>query len=64
LIEQFASILSIAPDTLYYRAGGLPPSLRGEDAGERIIAEAIKEFREAIERKDTSDSWSAYLREP
>lgn len=55
LIEQFARILSIAPETLYYCAGELPPGLRYEDASERVIAEAFKEFRKVIERKDSFD---------
>ena len=59
LIEQFASILSIAPETLYYCAGELPPSVRYEDVSERMIAEAFKEFRKVIERKDPFDCCSA-----
>jgi len=51
LIEQFAKVLNIPPEILYYRAGELPAELKGLPADEDKVIAAYKAFRKAIEGK-------------
>ncbi len=52
LIEQFAKILKIAPERMYYSAGEFPPDAKCEDATEQQVVEAFKAFRKVIDRKE------------
>jgi len=50
LIEQFAKILDVKPDYLYYLAGDLPADLKRAHADEDRVAEAYSAFRDRLKR--------------
>jgi transcriptional regulator with XRE-family HTH domain len=50
LIEEFAKVLQIQPDLLYYWAGTLPHDLRREKVDPERVASAYKAFRKAFKK--------------
>lgn len=49
LIEQFAKVLKIPPEVLYYAAGELPSDVRGVKADKERVVRAYSAFRKAIQ---------------
>lgn len=54
LINEFALVLEIDRDLLYYSAGEVSPDLRGLDPAEGHVQEAIAAFRRTLEKGDGS----------
>lgn len=51
LIEQFAAVLNIQAELLYFEAGKLTTDSLQVNADEKTIVEAYKAFRKVIQRK-------------
>lgn len=51
LIEQFAQILAIPPEQLYYCAGELAPDMKAADVDEDLVVEAYTAFRKVIRKQ-------------
>jgi transcriptional regulator with XRE-family HTH domain len=51
LIEQFATVLAIPPEQLYYCAGVLAPDMKRANVDEDLIIEAYTAFRKVIETR-------------
>lgn len=51
LIEQFAAILNIEKDVLYFYAGELPADVKGTQADSEHVVAAYKAFRKALREK-------------
>lgn len=49
IINQFAVVLKVHPDVLYFHAGRLSPDVRDIQVSHEIIIEAFRVFRERIE---------------
>jgi len=52
LIGQFARILTMEGDELYYSAGEVSPDLRGLDPKTESVRKAIAAFRRSLENHD------------
>jgi transcriptional regulator with XRE-family HTH domain len=50
LIEQFAAVLKIPPEVLYFQAGELTADLKGIGADEQQIVAAYSAFRREIKK--------------
>src|SRR5258708_6939457 len=48
LIEQFASILNIPPEFLYFQAGELPADIKDIEADSEQVVNAFKAFRKSL----------------
>jgi transcriptional regulator with XRE-family HTH domain len=48
LIEQFATILSIPPDVLYFQAGELPADIRSIEVDNERVVNGFKAFRKSL----------------
>ena len=51
LIEQFAKVLTIPSDQLYYCAGELAPDMKDEDLDKDLVVEAYTAFRKVIKKQ-------------
>lgn len=51
LIEQFAKVLNVPSDQLYYSAGELAPDMKEADADEDLVVEAYTAFRKVIKKQ-------------
>ncbi len=51
LIEQFAAILNIEKDVLYFYAGELPADVKGTQTDSEHVVAAYKAFRKALREK-------------
>jgi transcriptional regulator with XRE-family HTH domain len=51
LIEQFAEVLKIAPELLYFEAGKLTDDLRQQNPEEENVVAAYQAFRKALRGK-------------
>ena len=49
LIQQFATILDIPTDVLYYWAGLLPADIRSAEVDDKKVLAAFKAFRKALQ---------------
>jgi transcriptional regulator with XRE-family HTH domain len=52
LIDEFARVLGIEKDALYYSAGEVSPDLRGLNPENESVRQAIAAFRRTLEQKD------------
>lgn len=52
LLKQFAKILNIDIDLLYFRAGEIPEELRDKSVSEETIVSAYRTFRSKIEENN------------
>lgn len=52
LIVEFARVLDIDKDSLYYSAGEVSPDLRGHDPEAEPVKQAIAAFRRILENSD------------
>lgn len=49
MVQQFATVLEIKPDTLYYLAGKIPDDLVKKDVSPEVIEKAMVAFRKVIQ---------------
>lgn len=52
LIDEFAEVLGIDKDALYYSAGEVSPDLRGLNPENENVRQAIAAFRRTLEQRD------------
>lgn len=52
LIEEFARVLELDKDALYYSAGEVSPDLRGLNPETEVVKRAIAAFRKTLEKGD------------
>ena len=52
LITEFAAVLKMSIDALYYSAGEVSPDLRGLDPESEGVKRAIAAFRKNLEKED------------
>jgi transcriptional regulator with XRE-family HTH domain len=52
LLKQFAKILNVELDVLYFRAGEIPEELRDKSVSEETIVSAYRTFRSKIEESN------------
>ena len=50
-IEQFAKVLRLPADQLYYCAGELAPDMKEEDADPELVVEAYTAFRKVLKKQ-------------
>lgn len=55
LIAEFARVLNLDKDALFYSAGEVSPDLRGLNPEEEVVKQAIAAFRRTLEKGEDAD---------